>query len=80
MYKPSTYLEVTSIFLPIRLYMRPIYYRIGYQDETKLLNWVKVHPQLSNNNRHPVDGALVGADSLWPGKMAPGRTHYRLTE
>ncbi len=26
---------------------------------------VDVHPQLSNN-RHPVDGALVGAGSLWP--------------
>jgi hypothetical protein len=23
------------------------------------------HPQL-NHNRHPVDGALVGAGSLWP--------------
>jgi hypothetical protein len=28
-------------------------------------NSVEVHPQLSNN-RHPVDGALVGAGSLWP--------------
>jgi hypothetical protein len=26
---------------------------------------VEVHPQLSNN-RHPMDGALVGAGSLWP--------------
>jgi len=26
---------------------------------------VEVHAQLSNN-RHPVDGALVGAGSLWP--------------
>jgi hypothetical protein len=26
---------------------------------------VEVHPQLSNN-RHPVDGALVGASSVWP--------------
>jgi hypothetical protein len=25
----------------------------------------EVHPQLSNN-RHPVDGALVSAGSLWP--------------
>jgi hypothetical protein len=32
--------------------MRPILYRIGYQDETQLLNWVKVHPQLGNNNGH----------------------------
>jgi len=29
------------------------------------MNLVEVHPQLSNN-RHPVDGALVGAGSLWP--------------
>jgi hypothetical protein len=28
-------------------------------------NSVKDHPQLSHN-RHPVDGALVGAGSLWP--------------
>jgi hypothetical protein len=28
------------------------------------INFVRVHPQLSNN-RHPVDGALVGAGSLW---------------
>jgi hypothetical protein len=26
---------------------------------------VEVHPQLSNNG-HPMDGALVGAGSLWP--------------
>jgi hypothetical protein len=29
------------------------------------INSVEVHPQLSNNS-HPVDGALVGAGSLWP--------------
>jgi hypothetical protein len=28
-------------------------------------NSVDDHPQLSHN-RHPVDGALVGAGSLWP--------------
>jgi len=28
-------------------------------------NSVEDHPQLSHN-RHPVDGALVGANSLWP--------------
>jgi hypothetical protein len=28
-------------------------------------NSVEDHPQLSHN-RHPVDGALVGAGSLWP--------------
>jgi hypothetical protein len=29
------------------------------------INSVEVHPQLSNNG-HPLDGALVGASSLWP--------------
>ncbi len=42
--------------------MRPVSYRIGYQDETKY-NSVEVHTQLSNNG-HPVDGALVGAGLL----------------
>jgi hypothetical protein len=28
-------------------------------------NSVEDHPQLSDN-RHPVDGALVGSGSLWP--------------
>jgi hypothetical protein len=30
------------------------------------INSVEVHPQLSNNIEHPVDGALVGAGSPWP--------------
>ncbi len=29
------------------------------------INSVEAHPQMSNN-AHPVDGALVGAGSLWP--------------
>ncbi len=29
------------------------------------INADEVHPQLSNN-RHPMDGALVSAGSLWP--------------
>jgi len=29
------------------------------------INSVELHPQLSNNG-YPVDGALVGAGSLWP--------------
>jgi hypothetical protein len=32
------------------------------------INSVEVHPQLSNNG-HPVDGALVGAGSLWPDRI-----------
>jgi hypothetical protein len=34
------------------------------------INSVEVHPQLSNKG-HAVDGALVGAGSLWPGELAP---------
>jgi hypothetical protein len=30
------------------------------------INSVEVHPQPSNN-RHPLDGVLVGAGSLWLG-------------
>jgi hypothetical protein len=29
------------------------------------INSVEINPQLSKNE-HPVDGALVGAGSLWP--------------
>jgi len=45
--------------------MRAISYRIGYQGEKQILTPVEVHPEVSNNG-HPVDGALVGAGSLWP--------------
>jgi hypothetical protein len=62
MYKPSTYLIVAYLFLPIYPCTRLISYRIGYQGEPNI-NSVKVHPQLSNN-RHPVDGALVGAEAF----------------
>jgi hypothetical protein len=42
-------------------------------------NSVEYHPQLSHN-RHPVDGALVGAGSLWPSKsMANGRNTLTFT-
>jgi len=40
---------------------------MSYQGETKYCS-VYVHPQLSHN-RHPMDGALVGAGSLLPKKM-----------
>jgi hypothetical protein len=54
-------------------YMRPISYRIGYQDEIKILTQLRMKSkyelswgssQLSNNG-HRVDIALVGAGSLW---------------
>jgi hypothetical protein len=38
-------------------------------------NSVEDHPQLSHN-RHPVDGALVGAGSLWPKGHAPRALPY----
>jgi len=31
------------------------------------INLIEIHPQLSNNG-HLVEGALVGASSLWPPK------------
>jgi len=42
--------------------MRPIWYRIDYQGETKYLTQVEVHPQVSSNG-HPMDGALMHAGS-----------------
>jgi len=42
------------------------YYKISYQSGNQILTQLRfIHPQLSNN-MHPVDGALVGAGSLWP--------------
>jgi hypothetical protein len=40
------------------------------------MNSVEVHPQLSNNG-HPLDGALVGASSLWPDQ---GTSNFQVTE
>jgi hypothetical protein len=54
--------------------MRPISYRIGDQVKSNI-NSVEVHPQLSNN-RHPVDGALVGAGSLSPWVPAWKNRYY----
>jgi hypothetical protein len=63
MYKPSPYLVRT--YFPTYL---PMYETYIFPTElvTKMksnINSVEVHPQLSNN-RHPVDGVLVGAGSL----------------
>jgi hypothetical protein len=44
--------------------MRPISSELVTKEKPNI-NSVEVHPQLSND-RHPVDGALVGAGSLWP--------------
>jgi hypothetical protein len=40
-------------------------------------NSVEGHPQLSHN-RHPLDGALVGAGSLWPTQYST--SHRKSTE
>jgi hypothetical protein len=42
------------------------------------INSVEVHPRLSNN-RHPVDGALVGAGSLWPQRSPKTKWWHPLT-
>jgi hypothetical protein len=64
MYKPSTYL-VVAYFSYLYAY---IWNLLPAGLVTKMkpnINSVEFHPQLSTNG-HPVDGALVGAGSLWP--------------
>jgi hypothetical protein len=60
MYKPCTYLVIA--YFPNYLFPTVLVTKVKPN-----INSVEVHPQLSNN-RHPVDGALVGAGSLWPEK------------
>ncbi len=63
MYKKSTYLIVTYFptYLPTYLPMYETYFLENRVTKVKPnINSVEVHPQLSNN-RHPVDGVLVGA-------------------
>jgi len=65
MYKPPpTYLVVT--YFPTYLPIYETYFLQKLVTKVKPhINSVEVHRQLSNN-WHPVDGALVGAGSLWP--------------
>ncbi len=63
MYTPLTYLIIT--YFPTYL---PIWDLFSTKLITKVkpnINLVDVHPLL-NNNMHPVDGALVVVNSLWP--------------
>jgi len=60
MNKPPTYLLVA--YFPTYLPMRDLFPTILVTKVKPNINSVEVHPQLSNN-RHPVDGALVGAGS-----------------
>jgi hypothetical protein len=79
MYNSSTYLVVTYFPNFLYLYMRLISYRIGYQGETKkLLTQMRFILIWVPNKRHPVDGALVGAGSLWP-SLWPIAFFWRIT-
>jgi hypothetical protein len=63
-YKPSIYLIVT--YFPTYLLIYETYFFTKLVTKVKPnINLVEVHTQLSNNV-HPVDGARVGAGSLWP--------------
>ncbi len=63
MYKSSTYLVV--IYFPTYLPIYETYFPTELVTKVKSnINLLEVHPQLRNNG-HPVDGVLVGADSLW---------------
>jgi len=65
MYKPSTYLPSCYLLPYLSTY---IWDQFPTELVTKVkpnITLVKVHPQLSDNG-HPVDGAMVGASSLWP--------------
>jgi hypothetical protein len=65
MYKPSTYLVVTYLFSYLSTYIGDLFLTELVTKVKPNINSVEVHPQLSNNNRHPVDGVLVGAGSWW---------------
>jgi len=72
MYKPSTYLEFP--YFPTYLPIYETYFLTELVTKMKPnINSVEVHPQLSNN-RHPVEGALVGAGLLW--QMFHHLSHY----
>jgi hypothetical protein len=57
MYKPSNFIVIIYFLTELVIMVK------------SNINSVEVHPRLSNN-RHPVDGVLVGAGSLWP-KRSP---------
>jgi hypothetical protein len=73
---PTFYLVVT--FFPTYLPIYAIYFTQNWLPWLKPnMNSVEVHPQLSNN-RLPVDGALVGAGSLWPFKRCVMNVSHKL--
>jgi hypothetical protein len=62
MYKPSPYIVITY-FPYLSAYVWELFPTELVTKMKSTINSVEVHPQLSNN-RHPVDGVLVGAGSL----------------
>jgi hypothetical protein len=65
MYKLSTYISSSTLFCYLPVYMLDLLLIEWVTKMKPSSNSVEDHPQLSHN-RHPVDGALVGAGSLWP--------------
>jgi hypothetical protein len=68
MCKPSTYLKVA--YFPTYLPIWDLFLTELVTMMKQNINSVELRPQLSNNG-HPVNGALVGAGSLW----APSSVH-----
>jgi hypothetical protein len=65
MYKPY-YLSSSHLFSYLSSDVYSTYVFTKWASKVKPdINSVEVHPQLSHNG-HLVDGALVGAGSLWP--------------
>jgi hypothetical protein len=73
MYSPSTFFVITYFltYLPIH---RTYFFTEWVTKVKPDVISVKIHPQLSRNG-HPMDGALVGAGSLWP-KLFPFGLSY----
>jgi hypothetical protein len=65
MYKPSIYLVIAYFLTYLSTYIWDLFPTELVTKVKPNINSVEVHPQLSNN-RHPVDGVLVGAGSLSP--------------
>ncbi len=64
MYKTIIYLPSVYLFSYLFTYIRDLFPTELVAEVKANTNSVEIHPQLSNNG-HPVDGAMVGAGSLW---------------
>jgi hypothetical protein len=56
---------ITIYLFIIYQYLKPISHIIT-KVKPNIIS-IEVHSQM-NNNRHPMDGALVDVSSMWPGK------------